>query len=616
MKHIIDKVDLIQSIRRVTVIIFAIGAIAFAVAGLFDRFTLIKNETKKIRSDYTEKQKQIIKTQVESTVMFINLAKDAGISKEDIIESVRKIRFGKDRDGYFFIVSYGGTTILNDTQREMEGNNQWEVTDPNGVKIVQEERRAVRNPDGDFIYYSWNKPSTSVVTPKVSFMMGIPEWEWMIGSGVYLENIDKDIAALQKEIIIRTGMIALILTVILLFILSFIQIIFKRFSKTVSDELHLFATYFDNAANNSEEIDISNIRYREFSNIAEDMNQMVKNKLEADAQIFSSDQRLQMQREQSPLGYVEWDLDYKITDWNPAAERIFGYTRDEILGRSHEIFIPPEIIPEIRDMFGRVIEGTGGTKNINDNITKEGRTITCGWYNKALTDQDGKVLGIISLVDDITDRKLAEDQLHKSLEEKKVLLKEVHHRVKNNMAIISSFLSLQSMSIDDEYVRSLLQSSENRVRSMALIHEHLYKSENLKDINVQRYIDELVMTLLDSYGYGAADINTKIEIIQCKLDIDVLIPFGMLINEIVSNALKHAYSNIESPELFIGLVKGEGDKLILAISDNGVGLPQESEINQKDSIGFMLINGLTKQIDGKMEIRRENGTEYIITVPA
>ena len=193
-------------------------------------------------------------------------------------------------------------------------------------------------------------------------------------------------------------------------------------------------------------------------------------------------------------------------------------------------------------MFGRVIEGTGGTKNINDNVTKEGRTITCGWYNKALTDQNEKVLGIISLVDDITDRKLAEDQLQKSLEEKKVLLKEVHHRVKNNMAIISSFLSLQSMTVDDEYVRSLLQSSENRVRSMALIHEHLYKSENLKDINVQRYIDELVLT----------------------------------------------------------------------ISDNGIGLSLENEINQNDSIGFILINGLSNQIDGKLEICRENGTQYKI----
>ncbi|MCK5197774.1 MAG: cache domain-containing protein, partial [Spirochaetales bacterium] len=483
MKQVSDKVDLIQSIRKVTVLIFAIGTVCFTALGLFDRSALVENETKKIKYEYTDKQKQIIRTQVESTVMFINLAKESGVSREDIIGSVRNIRFGDGHDGYIFIVTYDGTTLLNDTKRELEGKNIWDLTDPNGVKVIQEERRAVRNPDGDFINYSWNQPSTGLITPKVSFIKGIPEWEWMVGSGMYLESLENDISALQKDMIIETGWMGLILALIVLFILFFVKIIFKRFTENVAGEIRLFSSYFGSATANSMEIDISNIHYREFSNIAEDMNQMVKNKLKADAQIFSSDQRLQMQREQSPLGYVEWDLDYKITDWNPAAERIFGYTRDEILGRSHEIFIPPEIIPEIRDMFRRVIEGTGGTKNINDNITKEGRTITCGWYNKALTDQNEKVLGIISLVDDITDRKLAEDQLHKSLEEKKVLLKEVHHRVKNNMAIILSFLSLQSMTVDDEYVRSLLQSSENRVRSMALIHEHLYKSENLKDIN-------------------------------------------------------------------------------------------------------------------------------------
>lgn len=547
--------------------------------------------------------------------MFINLAKDAGISKEDIIESVRKIRFGKDRDGYFFIVSYNGTTLLNDTQREMEGNNQWEVTDPNGVRIVQEERRAVRNPDGDFISYSWYQPSTRILTSKVSFMKGIEEWEWMIGTGVYLDSIDEDITALQKEILYKTGLITLVLIITLSIILVIILLIFKRFTEKVAGEIQLFSSYFKSASVNSREIDVSTIRYGAFSSIAEDMNRMLKNKLESDDRTYASEKRLYMQREQSPLGYVEWDLDYKVIDWNPAAERIFGYTRDKILGRSHEIFIPPEIIPEIRDMFRRVIEGTGGTKNINDNITKEGRTITCGWYNKALTDQNEKVLGIISLVDDITERKLAEDQLQKSLEEKKVLLKEVHHRVKNNMAIISSFLSLQSMNIEDEYVRSLLQSSENRVRSMALIHKHLYKSENLKDIDVQRYIDELVMTLLDSYGYGAADISTKIEIIQCKLDLDVLIPFGMLINEIVSNALKHAFSNIESPELSISLVDGKQGELILTINDNGIGLPEKSKLDQNDSIGFMLINGLVQQIDSKMEIHRNNGTGYKITIP-
>ena len=120
-------------------------------------------------------------------------------------------------------------------------------------------------------------------------------------------------------------------------------------------------------------------------------------------------------------------------------------------------------------------------------------------------------------------------------------LEAVHHRVKNNMAIISSFISLQSMNIEDEQVYRMLQSTENRVRSMALIPEYLYKSENLKDINVKKYIDELINMLLGSYKFGAGELTTRIEIAQINLELDILIPLGMIINEIISNALKYAF---------------------------------------------------------------------------
>ncbi len=619
MKRIKEKVDLVLSIRRKTVIIFTIGALVFALVGLIDRAVLVQSETKKIQSEYTDKQKQIIRTQVENAVMFIILAKEAGISKEDIIKSVRKIRFGKEHDGYIFIVTYKGTTLLNDTQRQLEGKNIWNISDPDGVKFVQEMRLAVQNAEGDFIYYFWNKPSTKSNSPKVSFIKGVSDWEWMVGSGVYLDSIEDDIAALRKAEIKKSGLITLFLILVFLSLLIIIQFIFKQFTEKVSGKIQLFSSYFDSASMESKEIDISGIRYKSFSSIAEDMNRMIKNKQEADAKTFGSEQRLFLQREQSPLGYLEYDLESKIIYWNPAAERIFGYSKEEILGRSDEIIVPPEIISGIKNIFKELIDGSvsddKGIKSINDNITKDGRRITCEWYNKALIDQEGKVIGFIALVVDITERKLMEEKLQESVEEKKVLLKEVHHRVKNNMAIISSFLSLQSMNIEDEYVCSLLQSSENRVRSMALIHEHLYKSESLKDISVQTYIEELIIILLDSYGYGAADITVIKEIMEINLDLDLLIPLGMIVNEIISNALKHAFTNIDSPELYVSFIKISPEKIVLTIRDNGVGLPEESEISRNDSIGFLLINGLAQQINGKIEINRGHGTEYRITIP-
>ena len=619
MKQLADKIGLIYAIQRVTIIIYGIMVICFAFIGIFDRITYLKNETEKIRNNYTEEQKLIIKTQVLSAVQLIQLARKSGISEDNILESLKSIRFGSDRDGYIFVNTYDGIPLLFDAERVMDGKSIWELTDPNGVKVIQEERRAAQTPGGDFIYYSWLKLSTNSISPKVSFIKGIPEWEWMVGAGVYLDSIEVEIAVLQRKIIVETGIEALILLTIVVFIIFIIQIVFRRFTRSVEEEIRLFSSYFDKAAINSEKIEIYNIRYREFSHIAEDMNAMVTNKLDADKRIFTSEQRLRLQREQSPLGYIEYDLNFNIVYWNPSAERIFGYSRNEMMGKGLDILLPSEMLGRISNVFNNMINGIlvsdHGVKNINKNITKGGKEIICEWYNKTLTDKDGTVLGIVALVDDITERKLMEDQLSKSLEEKQILLKEVHHRVKNNMAIISSFISLQSMKMEDEEMQGLFQSTENRVRSMALIHEYLYKSENLKDINVSLYIEELVRILLNSYEYGAYEIKTTMEISQFDLELDMLIPLGMIINEIISNALKHAYNGIDLPELFVGLVKRTDKEIILTIKDNGVGLPEKKELENTDSIGFLLINSLVQQIYGNIEINRNYGTEYLITVP-
>jgi PAS domain S-box-containing protein len=619
MEKQLEKVTLIRTIRNVTLIIYSIGVLLFAILGIYDRYTLLKYKTNQIRFEYTDKQKLIVKTQVQSAVQLIQLARDSGISQEDILKSLKTIRFGVDRDGYIFVNTYDGIPLLFDANRVIDGDSIWELTDPNGVKVIQEEREAVRNPEGDFIYYSWLKLSTNKVSPKVSFIKGVMEWEWLVGAGVYLDSIEVDIASLQKQMLKETGFQALIILFIVIIILFTVQHLFRLFTKTVEKEVWMFSSYFDNAADRSEEIDLSAIRYKEFSDIAEDMNKMVNSKLDADARIFTSEQRLRLQREQSPLGYIEYDLDFTIVYWNPSAERIFGYSKEEMLGKGLDAMLPPELLDPVSTVFKQMMEGTlddiNGIKNINKNITKSGKQIICEWYNKCLTDKSGTVLGIIALVNDITERKAVEDQLVRSLDEKQVLIKEVHHRVKNNMAIISSFISLQSMNIKDDSIQSMLQSTENRVSAMALIHEYLYKSENLKDINVKKYIDELIKMLLSSYDYCESDLSTKVEIVQLKLELDMLIPLGMLINEIISNALKHAFNDIESPELFISLNRNNQNGIFLTIRDNGIGIPHEDELLESDSIGFLLINSLVDQIHGKLTICRDSGTEYVITIP-
>ena len=617
MKNITEKINLIKTIRKITIIIYGVAMLSFAAVGLIDRFSLLRDETDKVRNNYISTQKQLIETQVQSAVQFITLAGNSGISKENILKSLSQIKFGHDRDGYIFVNTYDGIPLLLDAEQVINGKSIWDLTDPNGVKVIQEERRASLNPNGDYIYYSWLKLSTNTVSPKVSFIKAYPEWHWMIGAGVYLDSIEIEIHKLQKTIIIDTVVKTILLILIMLFILIVIHYIFKRFITNVENELSIFSSYFDDAASENKKIDVSNIRYKEFYNIAEDINKMLSCKLEAELKNFSSEQRLRLQREQSPLGYIEYNHDLKIVDWNPSAERIFGYTRDEIVGSDMNMFLSSKNFNSINSLFEQLLEegsSNKGLKQINENIRKNGEIIICEWHNKTIIDQEGEVLGIVAIVNDITERIKMEENLAKSLEEKQILLKEVHHRVKNNMAIISSFISLQSMNIKDEQVLSMLQSTENRVRSMALIHEYLYKSENLKDINVKRYVDELVSMLLGSYQFGADKLTTKIEIAQINLKLDILIPLGMIINEIISNALKYAYKNIDSPELSVTLAEGKKTELILTIADNGIGLPESSKINESDSIGFVLINSLVDQIHGTLSINREFGTKYQISV--
>ncbi|MCD6395978.1 MAG: cache domain-containing protein, partial [Spirochaetaceae bacterium] len=248
MKKFKGKIHLIKTIRKITIIIYGVAMLSFAAVGLIDRFSMLRDETDKVRNNYISTQKQIIETQVLSAVQFITLASNSGISKENILKSLSQIRFGNDRDGYIFVNTYDGIPLLLDAEQVINGKSIWNLTDPNGVKVIQKERQASLNPDGDYIHYSWLKLSTNTVSPKISFIKAYPEWHWMIGAGAYLDSVEIEIHKLQKTIIIDTGVKTFLLILIMLFILIAIQYIFKRFITNVETELTIFSSYFDNAA--------------------------------------------------------------------------------------------------------------------------------------------------------------------------------------------------------------------------------------------------------------------------------------------------------------------------------------------------------------------------------
>lgn len=214
---------------------------------------------------------------------------------------------------------------------------------------------------------------------------------------------------------------------------------------------------------------------------------------------------------------------------------------------------------------------------------------------------------------EVTKRKKAESQIRTSLKEKEMLLKEIHHRVKNNLQIISSLLALQSEHIKEKWTLEMFKESQNRIKSMSFIHEQLYQSQDLANIDFNEYIQNITVNLFHSYGVNSDNISLKINAKDVSLSINKAIPCGLIINELVSNALKHAFAGVKKGEIRIDFHSDDDNKFILIVSDNGGGFPKDLDFRSVDSLGLRLVNTLTKQLKGTIELDRTHGTIFKIT---
>ena len=233
-------------------------------------------------------------------------------------------------------------------------------------------------------------------------------------------------------------------------------------------------------------------------------------------------------------------------------------------------------------------------------------------YLNPILAEDGAVMEVSGISHDITEKKLSEERIRLSLQEKEVLLKEVHHRVKNNLQVISSILNLQSSYVKDEGTLQILKESQNRIKSMAFIHESLYQTKDFSSINFTEYVINLSQNLIHSYSNFDHEIKLNLDIQNVFLNLDLAIPCGLIINEIVSNALKYAFvDKTDGGEITIRM-KTSGDYLELRIGDNGKGLPKNIDYRNTESLGLQLVVTLTDQLSGTIELDLEKGTNYTI----
>lgn len=297
--------------------------------------------------------------------------------------------------------------------------------------------------------------------------------------------------------------------------------------------------------------------------------------------------------EGSADGIIIVDYEGVVCFVNSAAESLFGHKAEELIGESFGFPIVAGNMAEI------------------DIIRKDGQ-IGVGEIRVAETRWNGKE-AFAAMIRDLTQRKRAEEKILAALHEKEELLSEIHHRVKNNLQIVSSLLDMQALRIEDKKVVGALLDSRNRVQTMALIHTQLYQSENLAQVEMGNTISKLIDDLLQIYVKEENGISAVVTAEGVILPISQAVPLGLIINELVSNALKYAFPDTKKGSIEISMREIAGDFIVLTVKDDGVGIPKDFDISKTQTLGLKLVRTLAeRQLKGELTLNRDGGTKFYI----
>ena len=297
---------------------------------------------------------------------------------------------------------------------------------------------------------------------------------------------------------------------------------------------------------------------------------------------------------------------------NKALEELTGLSQKELIGKTNADLLPPDLAEACTKSDEEVLKSRSPLHFEEHYTGRDGEKGYLDTVKAPIFDDLGNVAGTVTVSREITDRKKIEERIKASLEEKEVLLKEIHHRVKNNLNVIASLLNLQARYIGDTKFLDIFQDCQNRIRSMALIHEKLYERGDLLKIDFKEYIVSLISSLSALYADKTNNIGFKTNIQNIALDIDTSIPCGLIINELVTNSLKHAFRDRNDGQISIAF-RSAGRDYALSIKDDGVGLRKDFDLARAETLGLQLVDVLTKQLGGTLEIIVDGGTEFRIT---
>lgn len=310
------------------------------------------------------------------------------------------------------------------------------------------------------------------------------------------------------------------------------------------------------------------------------------------------------------------ESEFRFVGMNPASEQLTGVRLEDVKGKSPEQVFPPDLAAAVSANYVRCTQ-LGTTFSYEECLPFQGRD---SWWLTTLTplrDSHSRIYQLIGNAINITERKQAEEQIKASLQEKEVLLKEIHHRVKNNLQIVSSLLDLQSQQTQEKHLLEMFQESQSRIQSMMLVHQELYLANNLAQINFADYIHRLLSYLFHIYRVNPDNITLRIDIDKIEFNIDTAIPCALIINELVSNTLKYAFPENTKGTTWVTLnsvssIKPQlgKEQFILVVGNDGTELLESLDLFRKKSLGLQLVSVLAEQLEGQLEIEKDSGTVF------
>jgi len=303
-----------------------------------------------------------------------------------------------------------------------------------------------------------------------------------------------------------------------------------------------------------------------------------------------------------------------ITRANRLAESTFGYLRDELLGQAVEVLVPERYRhahPGYRKGFQtEAIARPMGAGRDLAGLRKDGSEFPVEIGINPVDTGEGPM--ILSVIIDLSERKQNEKRIRDALREKELLLEEVHHRVKNNLQVVHSLLDLQALRMADDALVGMLRDSQNRIRSMSLIHQTLYQSQDFAQVDFDQFLGGLLPRLMESYASTAGHVSIDVQCRDVKLPINEAIPCGLIVNELVSNALKHGFSGGRRGSIMVSIRQDEDQQIEMSISNDGHPIPESMELDHTGSLGLQLVHLLTQQLRGELTTRRGGPTCFTL----